>query len=83
MSLFVVNVISAFFCRPRSSRSSEDSGAPRSFFDDDGFGIEGGSSVYGSQYSFCTCIHCDNDQTNSKINPLFGRTDLRLSFCER
>lgn len=70
--------------RSRSSRSmSDDSGAS---FEDDGFGIEGRSSVYGSQYSFCTCLHCDGKPNRPKTNPLFdefSRTDLRLSFCER
>ncbi|GAB0099596.1 hypothetical protein DMENIID0001_154820 [Sergentomyia squamirostris] len=52
--------------RSRWSRgTSEDSGAPRSNFDDDAFDtdinftdFEEQSSVYGSQYSFCTCSHC-------------------------
>lgn len=70
--------------RSRSTRSSVDSGAPRSYFGDDGFGIDGidASSLYGSQYSFCSCSHCE-DQQHDKKNPLYGRTDLRLSICER
>lgn len=70
--------------RTRSTRSSVDSGAPRSYFGDDGFCIDGidTSSLYGSQYSFCSCSHC-GDQPHDKKNPLYGRTDLRLSICER
>lgn len=70
--------------RGRSSRSSVDSGAPRSYFGDDGFGIDAidASSLYGSQYSFCSCSHCEDQQLDKK-NPLYGRTDLRLSFCSR
>lgn len=56
------------------------------YFDDDdddgvgcGFGIENRSMLYGSQLSICTRIH----SSNRKMNPIFGRTDLRLSFCER
>lgn len=44
-----------------------------------GFGFENRSMLYGSQYSICTRIH----SSNRKMNPIFGRTDLRLSFCER
>lgn len=73
------------FRRGRSARSSVDSGAPRSYFGDDGFGIEelDASSLYGSQYSFCSCTHCEDHHHHNKKNPLYGRTDLRLSICER
>ncbi|XP_055694526.1 uncharacterized protein LOC129796529 isoform X2 [Lutzomyia longipalpis] len=62
----VVDTMDSKGKRSRWSRStSEDSGAPRSNFDEDGFDtdinfsdFEEQSSVYGSQYSFCTCSHC-------------------------
>lgn len=69
--------------RSRLSRStSEDSGAPRSYCDD-GFETDSvdddDQSLYGSQYSFCSCSHCNEP----KRNPLYGRSELRMSFCER
>lgn len=79
-----INNLKLYYCvhRSRSSRTtSEDSGAPRSFIDD-GFETDSADaddqSLYGSQYSFCSCSHCNEP----KKNPLYGR-ELRMSFCER
>lgn len=35
-------------------------------------------SIYGSEYSFCSCSYCQ-----PKKNPLFGRSEIRLSYSER
>lgn len=36
-------------------------------------------SIYGSEYSFCSCSYC----REPKKNPLFGRPEIRLSYSER
>lgn len=75
-----------YFSRLRNSVNSDAQQNCTDASDDDdddddynGFGIENRSMLYGSQYSICTRIH----SSNRKMNPIFGRTDLRLSFCER
>ncbi|KAJ6647128.1 Formin-like protein 1, partial [Pseudolycoriella hygida] len=36
-------------------------------------------SIFGSEYSFCSCSYC----REPKKNPLFGRPEIRLSYSER
>lgn len=37
-------------------------------------------SLYGTQCTMCSCTECTE---MPKQNPIFGRNELRMSFCER
>lgn len=53
------------------------------FGDDDDYDMVGDEDRR-SLCSACSCSQCGiNGQRNEKRNPIFGRTELQMSFCER
>ncbi|XP_058835422.1 uncharacterized protein LOC131692410 isoform X1 [Topomyia yanbarensis] len=72
--------------RKSRAATSEDSGAPRSNYDeafdtDINFtDLDDDSSLYGSQYSFCNCSYCEEEADRRN---LFDNTRRnRFSFCD-
>lgn len=84
--LILILQISANYCFTFSSRSdrfaSDNTTGTHRFVNDElkdeSMDLED-HSIYGSEYSFCSCSYC----REPKKNPLFGRSEIRLSYSER
>ncbi|XP_055530854.1 uncharacterized protein LOC129721836 isoform X2 [Wyeomyia smithii] len=71
--------------RKSRAATSEDSGAPRSNYDDafdtdaNFTDLDDDSSLYGSQYSYCNCSYCEEQAERSHFDNARGN---RFSFCD-
>uniref|UniRef100_A0A4Y0BWA1 GBD/FH3 domain-containing protein n=2 Tax=Anopheles funestus TaxID=62324 RepID=A0A4Y0BWA1_ANOFN len=65
--------------------ASGNSRAPKCLYDDDFDSdlnltdLDDQSSMYGSQYTFCTCSYCEEESERDNYNNISGN---RFSFCE-
>ncbi|XP_050072628.1 uncharacterized protein LOC126560714 [Anopheles maculipalpis] len=66
--------------------NSKDPKRPKCLYDDDFDSdlnltdLDDQSSMYGSQYTFCTCSYCEEESERDNYNNISGN---RFSFCER